>query len=156
MARSIKKDKQVKALHAGKRKSESGNVYYESRPNRSDKNRTKKFKKGGQTKAGIKQDKKIKALHAGKRTSENGNTYYESRPNRSDENRTKKLEEGGGTEKSHEDLVNEKLDSNGEISYSDFKSIIGREPCYPVCHVGGSKYRKQFLRGCYRKMGGNY
>lgn len=248
MARSIKKDKQVKALHAGKRKSESGNVYYESRPNRSDKNRTKKFKKGGQTKAGIKQDKnikalhagkresadgniyyeyrknrsdknrklkfsnggslqsmttpqlakkagmtmdevhqfnydrndlialitdgnfkkggqtkagikqdkQIKALHAGKRTSENGNTYYESRPNRSDENRTKKLEEGGGTEKSHEDLVNEKLDSNGEISYSDFKSIIGREPCYPVCHVGGSKYRKQFLRGCYRKMGGNY
>ena len=47
MARSIKKDKQIKALHAGRRVSESGNVYYENRRNRSDKNRTKRFGNGG-------------------------------------------------------------------------------------------------------------
>ncbi len=274
----IKQDKNIKALHAGKRESADGNVYYENRPNRSDKNRTKKFKKGGQTKAGIAQDKNIKALHAGKRESADGNIYYENRPNRSDKNRSTKLanggslhslstkdlaakagitvkdmedhnlhrddllailtdgnyekggsfwdkvksksktaydktkagtkeaydkskkyvndkvhdqkkkvaleviddtkdkvsdnktkmalkaaeniveekfEHGGGT-KSHEDLVNAKLDSNGEISTEDFAAIIERSPCYPVCTVGESKYRKQFLRGCYRKMGGSY
>jgi len=44
---AIVKDKQVKALHAGKRVSEEGNVYYENRENRSDVNRTKKFEGGG-------------------------------------------------------------------------------------------------------------
>jgi len=39
----IKQDKSVKAKKAGKRVSASGNTYYESRPNRSDKNRTKKI-----------------------------------------------------------------------------------------------------------------
>ncbi len=43
----IAQDKNIKALHAGKRKSADGNVYYENRPNRSDKNRTKKFNEGG-------------------------------------------------------------------------------------------------------------
>lgn len=43
----IKQDKNIKALHAGKRKSADGNIYYENRPNRSDKNRTKKFNEGG-------------------------------------------------------------------------------------------------------------
>lgn len=282
MARRSKKgiaqDKKIKAKHAGKRESADGNIYYENRPNRSDENRTLKFKKGGQTKAGIAQDKNIKALHAGKRESESGNIYYENRPNRSDKNRTKKFDNGGslkslstkelaakagitmkdmedhnlhrddllailtegnyekgggfwdsikaktkttydkaksgtkeayskskkyvndkvhdqkkkvaleviddtkdkvgdnktkialkaaeniveekyehgGGTKSHEDLVNAKLDSNGEISTDDFAAIIGRSPCYPVCSVGGSKYKKEFLRGCYRKMGGAY
>lgn len=39
----IKQDKGIKAKKAGKRVSASGNVYYESRPNRSDKNRKKKI-----------------------------------------------------------------------------------------------------------------
>jgi len=94
----IKQDKNVKAKKAGKRTSEDGNVYYENRPNRSDKNRTKKLAKGGgvkQSKAGIAQDKNIKALKAGKRESADGNIYYENRPNRSDVNRTKKLGKGG-------------------------------------------------------------
>lgn len=46
---SIDADKRIKALHGGKRISENGNVYYESRSNRSDINRTKKFSKGGST-----------------------------------------------------------------------------------------------------------
>lgn len=37
-----KQDKNLKAKKAGKRVSASGNTYYESRPNRSDKNRKKK------------------------------------------------------------------------------------------------------------------
>jgi hypothetical protein len=40
-------DKARKALHPGKRKSASGKTYYENRPNRSDKNRTKKLAEGG-------------------------------------------------------------------------------------------------------------
>jgi hypothetical protein len=97
----IKQDKNVKAKKAGKRTSADGNVYYESRPNRSDKNRTKKLAKGGgvkQSKAGIVQDKNIKALKAGKRESADGNIYYENRPNRSDVSRTKKLVKGGGVD----------------------------------------------------------
>lgn len=39
----IKQDKKIKAKKAGKRTAASGNTYYESRPNRSDKNRTKKI-----------------------------------------------------------------------------------------------------------------
>lgn len=50
-AKSIAQDKNIKALKAGKRISESGNVYHESRPNRSDKDRRKKFAKGGSTDA---------------------------------------------------------------------------------------------------------
>jgi hypothetical protein len=41
--KAVAQDKTVKAKHAGKRESASGNTYYESRPNRSDKNRTKKI-----------------------------------------------------------------------------------------------------------------
>lgn len=44
---SKRADKKLKAKHPGKRTSDSGNVYYENRPNRSDKNRTKKLAKGG-------------------------------------------------------------------------------------------------------------
>jgi len=39
----IKQDKTIKAKKAGKRTSADGNVYYESRPNRSDKDRKKKI-----------------------------------------------------------------------------------------------------------------
>ena len=39
----LKQDAKIKAKKAGKRTSESGSTYYESRPNRSDKNRTKKI-----------------------------------------------------------------------------------------------------------------
>lgn len=42
----LKEDKSRKALHAGKRTSAAGNVYYEFRKNHSDKNRTKKLAKG--------------------------------------------------------------------------------------------------------------
>lgn len=38
-----KQDKKIKAKKAGKRVSASGNTYTENRPNRSDKNRTKKI-----------------------------------------------------------------------------------------------------------------
>ena len=38
-----KQDKNLKAKKAGKRVSESGNVYYENRPNRSDKDKKKKI-----------------------------------------------------------------------------------------------------------------
>lgn len=47
MKRNIAQDKNIKALHAGKRTSADGNIYYENRSNRSDVNRTKKFVKGG-------------------------------------------------------------------------------------------------------------
>jgi antirestriction protein len=46
---AIAADKKIKALHPGKRISESGNVYYENRPNRSDVDRRKKFMAGGST-----------------------------------------------------------------------------------------------------------
>lgn len=59
--------------------------------------------------------------------------------------------EGGG-ELSMEEIVLSKLNSDGEISCDEFKQIIGREPCYPVCSVGELKLRKQFLRGCYKKI----
>lgn len=45
--KAIAQDKNIKALHAGKRVSESGQVYWEGRENRSDTNRTKKLAKGG-------------------------------------------------------------------------------------------------------------
>ena len=44
---SKKQDKKRKAKHPGKRTSASGNVYFESRVNRSDINRTVKLKTGG-------------------------------------------------------------------------------------------------------------
>jgi hypothetical protein len=48
--KAISQDKNIKALHAGKRISENNNVYWEGRENRSDKNRTKKLAKGGDLK----------------------------------------------------------------------------------------------------------
>ncbi len=45
--KAIAQDKNIKALHSGKRESEDGNVYYENRPNRSDENRTTKLAEGG-------------------------------------------------------------------------------------------------------------
>ena len=47
MASNLRKDKGIKALHAGKRISSNGNTYYEYRKNRSDKDRRKKFENGG-------------------------------------------------------------------------------------------------------------
>jgi len=44
---AIARDKKLKSLHGGKRISADGNIYYEYRENRSDANRTKKFRKGG-------------------------------------------------------------------------------------------------------------
>lgn len=41
--KGLAKDKRLKAKHPGKRISKNGNVYYEYRANRSDKNRTKKL-----------------------------------------------------------------------------------------------------------------
>lgn len=41
--KSYKKDKSIKAMHPGKRKSASGKRYYESRKNRSDKDRRKRI-----------------------------------------------------------------------------------------------------------------
>lgn len=43
----IAADKRIKAQHPGRRQSENGEVYYESRSNRSDENRTKRFASGG-------------------------------------------------------------------------------------------------------------
>lgn len=48
--KAIAQDKNIKALHGGKRISESGSVYYENRENRKDDNRTKKLAKGGDLK----------------------------------------------------------------------------------------------------------
>lgn len=48
--KAIAQDKNIKALHGGKRISESGSVYYENRENRKDDNRTKKLSKGGDLK----------------------------------------------------------------------------------------------------------
>lgn len=45
--KAIAQDKNIKALHAGKRESENG-IYYEYRENRSDKNRTVKLEDGGE------------------------------------------------------------------------------------------------------------
>ncbi len=45
--KAIEQDKNIKALHAGKRESASGQTYWEGRENRSDKNRTTKLKDGG-------------------------------------------------------------------------------------------------------------
>lgn len=90
-------DKRYKALKAGKRIAESGEVYYESRPNRSDVSRRDRLedggmmKKGGRTKASIIADKRYKALKAGKRTSASGEVYYESRVNRSDVSRRDRI-----------------------------------------------------------------
>ena len=47
MSKSKRQDKQRKAKHPGKRTSASGNIFYEYRSNRSDKNRTTRLKKGG-------------------------------------------------------------------------------------------------------------
>ncbi len=41
--KGLKQDKTIKAKKPGKRTSESGNTYYESRANRSDKNRKNKI-----------------------------------------------------------------------------------------------------------------
>jgi len=49
---AITADKRYKALKAGKRTSEDGNVYYESRANRSDVNRRDKLEDGGMMKKG--------------------------------------------------------------------------------------------------------
>jgi len=66
------------------------------------------------------------------------------------DNHKSKKEEGG--ELSEEEIVISKLNSNDEISCDELKSIIKRSPCYPVCSVGSIKLRKQFLRGCYKKI----
>ena len=102
---SLVADKRYKALKAGRRVSEDGNVYYENRENRSDVNRRLRLadggmmKKGGRTKkrtkASLVADKRYKALKAGRRVSEDGNVYYENRENRSDVNRRLRLADGG-------------------------------------------------------------
>lgn len=48
--KAIAQDKNIKALHGGKRISAEGNVYYERRENRQDSNRTTKLEKGGEIK----------------------------------------------------------------------------------------------------------
>lgn len=45
--KSRKRDKSLKAKRPGKRVSASGNIYYEYRKNRSDKNPKKRLAKGG-------------------------------------------------------------------------------------------------------------
>jgi len=62
----------------------------------------------------------------------------------------KKHESGG--ELSHEQIVMSRLNENNEISCDELESIINRSPCYPVCSVGDMKLRKQFLKGCYKKI----
>jgi len=102
-------DQRLKAKKPGRRVAESGEVYYESRPNRSDVNRRLRLedggmmakdammedggmmKKGGRTKASIIADKRYKALKAGKRVSASGGVYYESRANRSDVSRRDRI-----------------------------------------------------------------
>lgn len=90
-------DQRFKAKKPGRRLAESGEVYYESRENRSDVNRKLRLedggmmKKGGRTKASIIADKRYKALKAGKRVSASGEVYYESRANRSDVSRRDKI-----------------------------------------------------------------
>lgn len=88
-------DKRYKALKAGRRVSEDGNVYYENRENRSDVNRRLRLAKGGRTpkrtKAAIIADKRFKAKKAGRRVSEDGNVYYENRANRSDVSRRDRI-----------------------------------------------------------------
>lgn len=59
--------------------------------------------------------------------------------------------EGGG-ELTKEEIVLSKLDGNNEISCEELELIIESSPRYPVCHVGSMKLRKQFLRGCYKKI----
>jgi chromosome segregation ATPase len=93
----IAADKRLKAKKPGRRIAESGEVYYESRENRSDMNRKLRLedggmmKRGGRTKAEIVADKRYKALKAGKRVSASGEVYYESRPNRSDVSRRDRI-----------------------------------------------------------------
>ena len=102
-------DQRLKAKKPGRRLAESGEVYYESRANRSDVNRKLRLedggmmakdammedggmmKKGGRTKASIIADKRYKALKAGKRVSASGEVYYESRANRSDVSRRDRI-----------------------------------------------------------------
>ena len=94
-------DQRLKAKKPGRREAESGQVYYESRPNRSDVNRRLRLedggmmKKGGRTKAALIADQRLKAKKPGRREAESGQVYYESRPNRSDVNRRLRLEDGG-------------------------------------------------------------
>jgi len=98
---SLVADKRYKALKAGRRVSEDGNVYYENRENRSDVNRRLRLADGGmmakggrtkkRSKASLVADKRYKALKAGRRVSEDGNVYYESRANRSDVNRRDRI-----------------------------------------------------------------
>ena len=45
--RDIEKDRNIKAKKAGKRISAEGNVYYENRPNRSDKDLRRRLEDGG-------------------------------------------------------------------------------------------------------------
>lgn len=52
MAYSKRADKARKAKRPGKRVSDSGNIYFESRKNRSDKNPGKRLKKGGSYRKG--------------------------------------------------------------------------------------------------------
>jgi hypothetical protein len=58
--------------------------------------------------------------------------------------------EGGG-ELTKEEIISSKLNENNEISCEELEKII-ESPSYPVCNVGNMKLRKQFLRGCYRKI----
>jgi hypothetical protein len=98
---SLVADKRYKALKAGRRVSEDGNVYYENRENRSDVNRRLRLADGGmmakggrtpkRSKAALVADKRYKALKAGRRVSEDGNVYYESRANRSDVSRRDRI-----------------------------------------------------------------
>jgi hypothetical protein len=90
-------DQRLKAKKPGRREAESGQVYYESRPNRSDVNRRLRLedggmmKKGGRTKMEIMMDKRFKAKKPGRRTSASGTTYTETRANRSDVSRRDKI-----------------------------------------------------------------
>lgn len=94
-------DQRLKAKKPGRRVSESGEVYYESRENRADVNRKLRLedggmmKKGGRTKAALIADQRLKAKKPGRRVAESGEVYYESRANRSDVNRKLRLEDGG-------------------------------------------------------------
>jgi hypothetical protein len=100
----IKNDVKFKAKKAGWKKSEeTGDWYYEDRPNRTDKSRTLRYASGGfvknskgnyrkQTKAELAHDSRFKAKKAGwKQSEETGDWYYEDRPNRTDKSRKLKV-----------------------------------------------------------------
>ena len=129
---AIAADKDRKAMHPGKRTSASGKTYFESRPNRSDANRTKRFAKGGKVK-----EQEISLAEANEKFKDSGTISVPYNLHiRNDQERAIKNYVTLASKRAGKNLINATWRTNEEMT------IISPEGSYVVKGVSEKQYDK--------------